>query len=145
LAPNDIWALVSHVANDHSISQRVEHWDGRSWKIVPVPLSRVWSMQAFGPKDVWVLSQLSDRVQFAHWDGSVWELSEAANLAQPQIQDMGGTGPADMWLVGNVQGGVSHGRAHQQPLTLHWDGATWSDIHAPSPANINVLLTGVEA
>jgi hypothetical protein len=78
------------------------------------PLASVF---ATGANDVWAASY--GESDFAghvptmiHFDGAVWTASSQPSTTG--IHDLGGTGPDDVWAVGN------------EAKRLHWDGIAWT-------------------
>ncbi|MEA2387665.1 MAG: hypothetical protein QOG41_438, partial [Thermoleophilaceae bacterium] len=110
------------------------HWDGHHWKggvfykrgdpftgyeVIPSPSetnSKVVSVTAHTPSDVWATGRCSGRCSHGHdfvlhWDGRVWSRlpSPGASLSSA-ISSVSGS---DAWVIG---GGS----------LLHWDGSSWS-------------------
>jgi len=100
---------------------KIAHFDGTSW--LPVTsnttgdLAAVWGS---GPNDVWAAG-----TAVVHYDGTGW--SEKLNAVS--VNDISGTGPNDVTIVGN------------NGLAAHWNGSTWNP--EPQPDGLN--LQGVSA
>jgi len=113
--PNDVFV----------VGVDVWHWDGIAWSMVfapsnPVNLYAVWGS---GPDDVFVVGQViptglspsgpSDPSGLLfHWDGATWSKVNAGVL--PGLNNVWGTGPNDVFIVGN------------KGTIVHWDGASWT-------------------
>jgi hypothetical protein len=55
-----------------------------------------------------------------------------ACLAHKLLYSVSGTGPNDVWAVGNAGHGL-YGRG--DALTQHWDGTAWSIVRTPLPSH----------
>jgi hypothetical protein len=78
ISATDAWAVgFSAAGRFDPVQSLIEHWDGKSWKIVPSPAGLVgnnfpWSVAAVSSNDVWAV--FSQSATAAHWDGSAWSL-----------------------------------------------------------------------
>ena len=129
IAPNDAWAVgffVEVLNQDRPQKTLIEHWDGKSWKVVPSPnvggqnsqtisnqlrgviavsANDVW---AFGDTDAFGPSKITNLV--LHWNGTVWAIVPAPspNPRHTLIDDVitGGTviPQGNLWLVGVADG-----------------------------------------
>ena len=101
----------------------IERRSGDAWPEVDIgslgdyrPFNAIW---ASSERDVWAASggeMFEGNVPtMLHFDGTTWTASADPNTVG--IQDLGGTGPNDVWAVG-LRG-----------KRLHFDGAVWT----PSP------------
>jgi hypothetical protein len=133
LAPNDIWAAGSAVANGLA-GPLVEHWDGGSWSIVPTPnvTDRTFrALAAITSDDVWVVGSQDNpsgvgRIPLTeHWDGTTWT-AIPSNSRRPAFTAISATASNDVWALA---GSEDHfGRIAVE----HWDGAAWSAVPGPS-------------
>jgi len=107
LSPGDIWASGFYeLPGDVSLRYLVEHWDGRSWSIVPTPTPAVKSdnlrhIVAISDHDVWALTYNGSLL---HWNGKVWSLSTLPNADQNgySISNLAALPNGQVWLVGEV-------------------------------------------
>jgi hypothetical protein len=93
----DVWAVGSATvpvgtasagASPGTVAERplAEHWDGRSWRDVPLPGAggRFYSVAGDGRGGIWAAGERSDGTGlFARWDGRRWEISGAPVVASP--------------------------------------------------------------
>src|SRR5947207_1216403 len=114
-------ALVAlAVGFDARIRTLIEHWDGRSWSVVPSAnfIEGTWRINALtavdgnAADDVWAVGwtvEESDRRGAAgaralieHWNGSTWSLVTApsTNSNQVLLNDIAVLGSDDVWAVG---------------------------------------------
>ena len=107
LSPGDIWASGFYeLPGDVSLRYLVEHWDDRSWSIVPTPTPAVKSdnlrhIVAISDHDVWALTYNGSLL---HWNGKVWSLSTLPNADQNgySISNLAALPNGQVWLVGEV-------------------------------------------
>lgn len=101
-------------------------YDGTSWtSVFDDSLSTFGSLWATSPTDAWAVgyypgpnSMLAGSI--AHWDGAAW--ADVKNApATNQLFRVWGSGPSDVWVVGDevVGGGL-------EAIILHFDGSAWS-------------------
>ena len=131
---NDVWAVGrTGVPFAERVQPLIEHYDGRSWKIVDAPPLHgetfLSAVLAIAPDDVWASGFNSTpksprRGLVLHWDGSGWSVS--AVPPDPGVNNylftLGGTGPRDVWTTGTN----FHGSG--DPTTIHWDGRSWTRV-----------------
>ena len=103
--------------------------------VAAISESVAWAVGASGPADA-PTDTLVER-----WNGQDWTVVPSPNggTVTNELNAVSGTAPNDVWAVGaSSSGGWS------QPLILHWDGATWTLVTAPSLPAPGVL-SGVAA
>ncbi len=156
IAPDDVWAAGRREQQAAGSSVGgwiyVVHWDGSSWSDVAVPQPpggnsihyqglEVLDILSFGPDDVWfvglwaepnALFSVTWRPLALHWNGSSMTLVDTPVIftgTNPvQLEQVDGVQPDDIWGVCNAKGNGNS----QDPVLLHWDGSTWSQVAAPS-------------
>ncbi|MCA8960930.1 MAG: hypothetical protein KDC38_10480, partial [Planctomycetes bacterium] len=137
-AVDDIWAVGSWTHTYGGTNGLASHWNGSTWEsqaVAPPPggsSSTLRAVRVFGPDDAWAVGDYYEapggtRSWIAHWNGASW-----VNESLPAIGDLSalrgihGT-PSDLWAVGVWQiAGV------QDQLLYHYDGASWSQVAAPT-------------
>jgi hypothetical protein len=106
LAEDDVWAVGT--AWPGSDVPLVQHWNGRDWETVPIPLvrGRLYSVAGDGRGGVWVAGGSSTGAALlAHWNGERWDVSGAPTPGDPDP----GEGSASMQGSGAVWG-LAHAR-----------------------------------
>jgi len=147
LSDDDVWA----VGNSYTGDSLTEHWDGSEWNIITATrrvssTNILNSVAAISTNDVWAVgNSTADYAStlIEHWDGAQWNLIDSPNVLTNSnyLQDVAARAPDDVWAVGYY---VAPPYNVNQPLILHYDGATWS--HIPSPAiGLEAALLGVSA
>ena len=132
-APDDVWAVGTFIGPtpaDGPPRVAVVHWDGRSWKLVPVsrPTGRrvaLIDVAAVGPREAWAVGRAPSGALVLRWDGDRWSRVPAPDRATRNavlagIDRIPGTGR--LWAVGD---------AGWRPLILHWTGRVWRTVEAP--------------
>ncbi len=153
VGPHEVWSAGSYALNplfsvDFGRETLIEHWDGRSWSVVPsanVPsalASSLGGLAAVGHRDVWAVgaSMGQDTGQATlveHWDGRSWSIVESPNMMDPEVEvhenslrDVVALSRSSAWAVGEGEG---------KTLIAHWNGTGWSLVRSPAPGIISGL------
>ena len=106
------WAVgVTKDDQDGGGQALVWHYDGTTWRELPDPglgsvhLDGVYASSA---DDVWIIANRKQATapDLLHWDGAVWTTAEwpapKQYLLDYRAYDIDGTGPHDVWAVGDV-------------------------------------------
>src|SRR5258706_5608994 len=122
----DVWAAGA--------GGTIVHWDGVRWTATPsgtrIDIAGLWGS---GPDDVWAVGNTyaadvaTPGTQtithqpglVLHWDGRSWSTVRVPTNAD--LSDLWGTGPNDVWAVGQSGDGGSW-------VVLRWDGRLWSEL-----------------
>jgi len=124
-------------------SPLIEHWDGTAWSAqsfaVPLTGGQFTAVAATSADDAWAVGWTGETGEgtgqttlIEHWDGTSWtqvsspDPTGSANL----LHGVAAIGPDDVWAVGLTvsDSGVYH------PLTMHWNGTSWSVVSSPDLA-----------
>jgi hypothetical protein len=150
--PRDVWAVGTQrvvIATSSSGGSEVkepsgralvEHWDGSSWKIVPIASpagSLLNGVAALSARDVWVVGASGNRTEaqrtfLAHWNGKSWtrafraEAATKGSYAGRALKDVVALSTRDVWAVGEVKVAEPG-----PPLVMHWNGKEWMITPAP--------------
>jgi hypothetical protein len=136
LSPTDAWAVGYRplATGDEAF---VMHWDGRMWRVVPVPAlpeGRLQDVSAVSATDVWAVGYFigvtAIRPLTLHWDGTEWTRvpASSAGSTNTQLNGVATIATDDAWAVGLYEPEYPT----LDPLIEHWDGDTWS-VSAPAP------------
>jgi hypothetical protein len=140
-APNDVWAVGdTETRSAHGAMRNValaERWDGSAWRLFPTEnpneRNRFLTVKAFSQTDAWAAGFTATNTTFGHvliehWDGVRWSVipNPAQSGQSSLIYSLSGSGPNDLWAVGQQNTSASL-------LTLHWDGASWSRVRVAQP------------
>jgi len=117
----------------------VEHWDGSTWRRVPVPrglqVSDSSAVAASSAADAWIFPQHSgfDGSSYysydsaLHWDGRAWRASRFARKIL--VFSAAAFGPADAWAFGAYDR-----RGALVPYAARYDGRAWRHVTPPVAA-----------
>lgn len=145
VSASDVWAVGStggYVRDGSWIPYRglVEHWNGRTWTVVPSPGLRGGSLAgvaAISPRDAWAVGSVtggpdvvngaigwsadtSSKTLIEHWDGRTWRQVSSREPGQSSLSGVAAASASDAWAVGGLSiGGVDYG------IIAHWDGKVW--------------------
>jgi len=143
-AAGDVWAVGGTLtAPDQSYSV-LEHWNGRTWKRVPVPGAGTpffpYQVAASSAADVWVfgLDHGIASPRWAHWNGRSWTAGplpviKVAGDASPAvtITAAASAGPGGVWVAGTVADQDSKFGLPAQAFLASYDGHTWRVYPVP--------------
>ena len=79
-----------------------------------------------------------------HWNGTAWSQATPPSFPATNGVHLGwvsSSSAADAWAVGTINL-VKH-PGYFGPLTVHWDGSTWTNVPDPLPLNPGTALVGV--
>ncbi|WP_394834900.1 hypothetical protein LVJ94_51220 [Pendulispora rubella] len=114
---SDIWATADDSPYTAKV-RKVFHYDGARWTQASVEGGRIWGTSASA---VWIVN--ANVLQ--RWDGKAWTSSPMP--AQANVRKTWGTGPNDIWTVGD--GGQ----------ILHYDGAKWTQHESGTTHDLKSL------
>jgi hypothetical protein len=142
IADNDIWAVgfSDQVPAPPVVdSTLAEHFDGRSWSIVPTPSLPSGNAQFLGvagaaSNDVWAVGFSPSGALVEHWDGTSWSIVSSPAFTGVGVAAISADATNDVWVVG-----VNGNNAGVE----HWDGTSWTVVS--SPAFTGVSLNAVSA
>jgi hypothetical protein len=153
LSANDIWTVGNNDRETIAL-----HWDGSRWTGVPTndpplpgSLFVLNAVAAISSNDVWAVGQEHDTAGnryknlIYHWDGNRWaSFSDPVSSLDIRLYAVAATSAGDVWAVGEKDDNPST----EEPLetvTMHWDGAGWSEVPSPNVGTGGSYLRGVEA
>ena len=150
-ADSDVWA-VGWAYNQSLGAYRtlIEHWNGRRWSLVKSPnatngYNLLNGVAVVAANDVWTVGQAWNGSTYntlvEHWNGVSWSIVPSPNIAGNSniLEAISVVSANDIWAVGYS----SDSNFNNFPLTIHWDGATWSIV--PSPVVDHDILFAVDA
>jgi hypothetical protein len=138
----DAWAVGSY---DDAGAYRslTEHWDGKSWQVVPSPnpaagthtTNALAAVVAISKTNAWAFGfyekrTTSFRTLIEHWNGSHWSVVPSPNSGPREntLSAAAAISAGNIWAVG-YRGGPGPRKA----LLEHWNGAQWSIVTSPNP------------
>jgi Holliday junction resolvase len=151
LSSEDAWAVgfYSLTGDGRGLLQPLlEHWDGRSWSMIPSPQvganAMVTGITAIASDDVWAVGSYSEgtrdiRALVEHWDGKKWAVVPSPDIGSNHaLVAMVAVAPWDVWAVG-----WQMRQMERAPLVEHWDGRGWAVVSAPASENDSSVLNAI--
>jgi hypothetical protein len=119
-------------------------WNGTAWSRATVAkptgaTSQLRAVKAFSASDAWAVGATGSislgQTLAMHFDGTSWTQSPTPSPGTRDniLTSVAGSAPNDVWAVGYFLN-LPYGNRLRQPLILHWNGTTWSQVPAPAPA-----------
>jgi len=148
--PRDAWALGVPNGSGPGCGADVEHWDGASWRHVPVPkTASVGAGPSLSPpvaassaRDAWIFptqlasarSSVASYDYALRWNGAAWRKS--AFPAPLTVTSAAAFSNSDVWAFG----GLDTADGTVVPYAARYDGHAWQKAVVPvSPLGISAL------
>ena len=123
----DVWAVGVDTRGAFAV-----HWDGTAWKRVGVPGGdkvNLVSVSAATPSQAWAVGSVHRqgawRTATFHWDGAGWAAVDSPSPGGNRDSELSGVAAISDSLALAV-GDYYSAHFHDNPLTLTWDGQSWS-------------------
>jgi hypothetical protein len=134
ISDNDIWAVGSGGSSPGTLA---EHFDGKSWRVVPTPPlpsggingpgGQFFGVAAAASNDVWAVGFKigPDNPDFGeqlieHWNGKSWSVDTTGpEIEGDTLSAVTVVSSNNVWAVGATGGNA---------LVEHWDGTSWSIV-----------------
>jgi hypothetical protein len=135
VATNDVWAVGACGCGAENPELLVEHWDGTTWKIVPVPELGTFLLGASSANahEVWATGSVDVALR---WDGSRWTSTPVSNT-NGSLNSVMAFHNGQAWAVGFQ---FNHAAL---TLTELWDGTAWTLVSSPNLSAWNNVLLGI--
>lgn len=148
-SPRDAWAVGQAENTADQLRSVTEHWNGRSWALVPSPspgtASRLASVAVTGDHQAWAVggsAAHTSRPFVLHWTGHSWQRAATPRAANVTLNSVAALSPAQVWAVGFA----ALGNRPYLPYALHWNGHAWRSVPVPAgPAGDGRQLISVTA
>ncbi len=177
IAPGNAWAVGGYYNSkisfqnlqcEHTAHTLIEHWNGRTWSVVPSPdpgrapsfaqpcgpshplttVNALSGVAAAGPRDIWSVGHYWDgranRTLTLHWDGKRWTRIPSPNssAAENVLYGVAISAPRDVWAPGTYHPAAD---GAYRTLIEHWNGRKWLSIRAPSVPGQDSQLYSIAA
>jgi hypothetical protein len=120
------------------------HWNGRKWKLVPIPqpVSALSAVSTTSAKNVWALTSSDGAPAAAHWNGHKWKITAIAAVG-PNLRSIAASSAKRAWVVGSIF--VPKGTSGStKAVAYRFTGKKWKRMSAASP-DAQTFLTAVAA
>jgi hypothetical protein len=149
LAADNAWAV-----GGADMDTLVLHWNGTNWSRVASPspggvygASFLNSVSALAANDIWAAGAYQvvgyGETLVLHWDGSSWTQVPSPSPGvqyDDVLKSVAMVSAGDGWAVGSYTFNNS-----RRTLTLHWDGASWTQVGSPAGGSGDNVLSGSTA
>jgi hypothetical protein len=116
------------------------HWNGAAWSRVAIPhpaANGIAGITATSPSNAWAAGLrctpgcAAESTLILHWNGTAW--SRLPSLAPrpghiATLSDVSASSAGNAWAVGST---CSIATSKCLPLTLHWNGKSWTQVAIP--------------
>ncbi|MBV9094914.1 MAG: hypothetical protein JO132_13750 [Streptosporangiaceae bacterium] len=142
LSPADVWVVGDREGSNGLCETLAEHWDGRSWSVLPIPDpgssgNHLYAVDAVSPDNVWAAGQQlgvtsPDNGLVEHWDGHSWSVvaMPPSATASVMLDAVTVTPTGQVWVAGEADSPAGGGR----PLIESYAGGTWQTASLPAAA-----------
>ena len=152
VSDSDAWAVGYHSGaafTNVGAKALIDNWNGAGWAQVGVPATLgntalLLGVSASSATDAWAVGRTQlNRSDFEplalHWNGTAWSVSPGFAGALSPISGASAVGvadisPSDAYAIGDSA-------ATAVGSLAHWNGAAWSPVTLPLPANANSNTT----
>lgn len=114
ISPTNVYTVGAYQALTfpYDPMQFIEHWNGRSWKVLPNPFDAVIpsAIDASSASDIWIVGNQRSGAFTEHFNGTSWSVVPSASPNGPSA--VVALSPTNAWGVSSID-------------TQHWDGRTW--------------------
>jgi hypothetical protein len=132
IADNDVWAVGGLTA---------EHFNGKSWSIVPTPTvtgvgptanvdGSLFGVAAAASNDVWAVGSQPGNQNptfgeqlIEHWNGTAWSVVTSPEVQGDNLRGVTVVSSNNVWAVGDRSE-----QGFENALIEHWDGTAWSIV-----------------
>jgi hypothetical protein len=139
---NNAWA-VGFLGNPEVANPRLTplalHWNGRSWKKVPVLGGRVgYSVSAVstsGAANAWAIAgNAAGTTALLHFNGRRWSVSSYKAPSGVILSSIATSSAGDAWVVGATSNDVG-----MFTYSAHWNGRRWYGVSTPQSHDFSQL------
>lgn len=163
LSATNIWAVgdayppgCNQVAcSPAAFNTFTEHWNGKTWTIVPsptpAPMSELAGVSAVSANNVWAVGY-ADQTNFTscatlieHWNGKKWIQVKSPSPTSACLEALATTdsvSPNNVWAVGLY---ADQSTGLFKTLVEHWNGTMWTVVPSPNTPFPTSALLGVSA
>jgi hypothetical protein len=145
-SPSDAWAVGEAENTANQLRTVTEHWNGRTWALVPSPsvgtASVLSAVAITSNHQAWAVGgsfARTSRPFVLRWTGRAWRTAATPPASNASLNSVAAGSPTHVWAVGEAAAS-----RRQVPYALRWNGHTWRSVPVPAgPARDSRQLTSV--
>jgi hypothetical protein len=139
ISATNVWAVGSFGQSRFGPKLLAEHWNGASWRQVPVPSPTrrghgdLHAVDGTSANDVWAVGYWNRDSLIEHWNGARWKrVASPSPSSASYLLGVAGLSAKNAWAVGWY---ADDQRRSMLTLVLHWNGTHWSRVPSPNPGS----------
>jgi hypothetical protein len=129
---SDAWAVGEAITAADRLRTVTEHWNGRTWTLVPSPSpgtkSFLSGIAVTSNHQAWAVGgsfAVTSRPLVLRWTGLTWQWAAAPRAVDPSLNSVAAASPSQVWAVGTTGPNLS------LPYALRWNGHAWRPVPVP--------------
>lgn len=145
VSPTDIWAVGgTNAPNWADPATLIEHWNGKSWSILPSIAGILEGVSVLSSNNVWTVGvDAASNTLVEQWNGTQWNIIPSPNPGAfgNTLASVTALSPTNIWAVGDY----AATQFGDQSLIEHWNGTQWSVVKSPDLGRFPYNLRSVSA
>jgi hypothetical protein len=149
VATDDVWAVGSSSDAGRAMIVR---WNGLEWRNAPGPRfangADLRGVVETGPDRAWAVGSAGGHGLVLRWNGIRWHrvLLPFSPRRSPSFSAVTAVSRHDVWAVGTIlEPGSDPALGITNPVAMHWDGSSWSQVRLPHAGGFPESLASVTA
>lgn len=149
VAPDDAWAVGLSSAPGAAM---IVHWNGSEWRLTRGPRfpngTDLRGIVETGPQRAWAVGTAGTHGLALRWNGIRWRRARLPfdPDRSPSLSSISAISRHDVWAVGTIrEPGSDPALGITNPVALHWDGSTWTQVRVPHTGSFPESLASVAA
>ncbi len=149
VSTDDAWAAGLSSASGGPM---IVHWNGSTWRLTRGPRfahgADLRGIVETGPDRAWAVGTAGAHGLALRWNGTRWHrvrLPFGPNRS-PSLSSIAATSRHDVWAVGTIrEPGSDPALGITNPVAVHWDGSSWTQVRLPHAGAFPESLAAVTA
>ena len=149
VATDDAWAVGFSSAPGAAM---IVHWNGSAWRLTRGPRfthgADLRGIVETGPERAWAVGTAGTHGLVLRWNGTRWNRARLPfdPDRSPSLSSIAAVSRHDVWAVGTIrEPGSDPALGITNPVALHWDGSTWTQVRVPHAGAFPESLASVTA
>ena len=130
----------------------IVHWNGSEWRLTRGPRfpngTDLRGIVETGPQRAWAVGTAGTHGLALRWNGIRWRRARLPfdPDRSPSLSSISAISRHDVWAVGTIrEPGSDPALGITNPVALHWDGSTWTQVRVPHTGSFPESLASVAA